>query len=80
MATTKKKFLTFSQTAFSKTWTGVPTIGIVVRQEFFAVPGAHVGEVVQLRCEDHVGSTVEYKDSFGALLTEWRKLSGGRPI
>lgn len=72
----RKTYLTFSQVAFSKTWEGVPTIGIVIRQEFFEVPGAQVGDTVQMRSEDRIGAPVERLDSHGA----WTRLGRGRAI
>lgn len=83
MATTKKHYLTFSQVAFSKTWEGVPTVGIVIRQEFFAIPGAQVGDTVKLRSEDRIGAPVDYHDDFGSSVLAakaWRRLGRGRAI
>lgn len=72
----RKQYLTFSQIAFSKTWEGVPTIGIVIRQEFFEIVGVKVGDKVEMRSEDRVGAPVEYKDERGA----WTRLGRGRAI
>jgi hypothetical protein len=66
----------FSQVAFSKTWEGVPTIGIVIRQEFHEVPDAKVGDTVEMRSEDRVGASVERKDTNGI----WVRLGRGRAI
>lgn len=72
----RKTYLTFSQVAFSKTWEGVPAIGIVIRQEFHEVPGVKVGDTVEMRSEDRLGAPVEWKDSAGV----WARLGRGRPI
>jgi hypothetical protein len=72
----RKTYLTFSQVAFSKTWEGVPTIGVVIRQEFHEIRGVKVGDTVPMRSEDRIGASVEWKDEAG----DWHRLGRGRAI
>lgn len=64
----------FTQTTFEKTWNGIPTIGIVIRQTFYEIPYASVGQVIRLR-EDSI-SRFEYQWSSD----KWIRLQNGRSI
>lgn len=71
------KRIHFTQTTFSKTWEGVPTIGVIVRQEFFALPGVQAGEKIEMRCEDKIGASIEWCNPADG---QWRRLGRGRAI
>ena len=71
------RYETWTQVAFSKAWDGCPTVGIVQRERFYAIPNAAVGQVVRLRRLNKLDAVTPEWSLDGA---RWTFLTGGRPI